>query len=292
MRVLLVAVFMVLATGVGAQEGQGVAPESPPIQEQPNGSAGRPDAVAPPGFAVRIVESPEDAEDRRNREKKSDQHETDDLAAQRKAADAAERSATTAEGQIIPTWIQAAVAIVGTIALLVTIAFSIKATNAAVQSSNIAEEALADARVNAKRQLRAYLTSRGATLNYKDGLLTGSVEITNSGQTPARKARSWIVVVIEKPPFDEAWLKEEVRFSSMSDKGAGDYIVPKRVVNVHDEFLLLKVHHKEVGVWIHGHAVYDDIFGDSHTVSYRYAATYDEHGILVATPTPEGCHGD
>lgn len=198
MRVILFALFMSLASHVVAQEAEGVSPESPTVQEQPNGGAGQADTPSVPGFAVRILESAEEAEHRRDREQKSDQHEADDLAAQRKAADAAERSAATAEGQIIPTWIQAGVAVIGTAALLVTIIYSIRATRAAIRSADLAEQALAIARDTGKQQLRAYVSvSKIRFVGLHDGPTARlEVVITNVGATPALKVRSrvWTTV--------------------------------------------------------------------------------------------------
>lgn len=191
MRLLFLALFMVLATHVWAQDAQGVTPEGPAVQEQPNGSAdGTRGYEWKSALPVTIVESPQDAEHARDREQKADEHEADDLDAQRRAASAAERSATTAEGQIIPTWIQATVAIVGTAALLITIWFSIRATNAAVLSAKLAKEAIDVARDTAQIELRAWI---GHDLVNVSGLgVEGAVDhyifvmsFKNVGATPA-----------------------------------------------------------------------------------------------------------
>lgn len=169
-----------------------MTPEGPPIQEQPNWSADDTNSeLAIPPFPVVIIESPQDAKDRRDREQKSDQHEADDLAAQRKAADAADSGAATAERQIIPTWIQTGVAIIGTIALLITISYNIKATNAAIRSADLAEKSIAVTRDIGERQVRAYLdVTRMRVFGVEDsGNAKACFFIKNSGATPAKNVR-------------------------------------------------------------------------------------------------------
>lgn len=196
MRFLFLVLFMALSSAVQAQEAQGVAPKGPAVQEQPNRSADDTgDYSWKSALPVRVVESPEDSKDRRDSEKKTQQHDTDDLDAQRRAAKAAESSAATAEGQIIPTWIQAGVAIIGTAALLVTIWFSIKATNAAVRSADLAEKAIATVETAAQQQLRAYVHIDDISLEWEEGQHEFGKTLRvrpiwkNVGQTPARNVQ-------------------------------------------------------------------------------------------------------
>ncbi|WP_192365468.1 hypothetical protein [Mesorhizobium mediterraneum] len=141
MRFLFIALFMVLSTHVSAQEAQGVTTEAPSQQEGKSGKANDAQSSAnEPSIPVRIIESPDETQHTRDREAASDKHESDDLQAQQKAADAADRAATAAERQVITAWWQVGVGIAGMAALLVTIWFSIRATNAAVAANKIAQE--------------------------------------------------------------------------------------------------------------------------------------------------------
>lgn len=77
--------------------GEGVSTESPAIEEQtPNSSSSSKASPPENAIPVRIIEDPIEADHRKEREAKSDQHESDDLAAQRKAADAAWKGAIRA----------------------------------------------------------------------------------------------------------------------------------------------------------------------------------------------------
>ena len=102
--------------------GEGVSTESPAIEEQtPNSSSSSKASPPENAIPVRIIEDPIEAEHRKEREAKSDQHESDDLAAQRKAADAAWKGAIAAERQINPAWWQVGFAALGTVLLIYTL---------------------------------------------------------------------------------------------------------------------------------------------------------------------------
>ncbi|MFN0192651.1 MAG: DUF6471 domain-containing protein [Aestuariivirga sp.] len=117
-----------------APSGQGVTGETPALEKQVPENA-KPEVTQVDNFSipVRIIEKPEDAERAKEREAKSDQHEADDLEAQRKAADAADRSAEVAEWQKIPTLVQMAFALFGTLGLIISLLINSKATRATVE---------------------------------------------------------------------------------------------------------------------------------------------------------------
>lgn len=174
MRVVLFALFMVLATHVSAQEAKGVAKESPAVEKEQAKPADRgvPDAGSH-GLPVTIVETPEQAANAAKREKQSDEHEAADLDAQRRAADAAERSAATAERQEIPAWTQIWLAIAGTI--IAILAFFVSAWTS-IQGL-----------ITTRAQLRAYVFVNDAFIKNLDGPGPAIVHVylKNYGQTPA-----------------------------------------------------------------------------------------------------------
>ncbi|MFK0692656.1 hypothetical protein ACFX5Q_31520 [Mesorhizobium sp. IMUNJ 23033] len=193
MRFLFVVLFMVLATHVSAQEAQGVTAKAPSQQEGKDGKASDAQTRAnEPPIPVRIIESPDDTQRTRDREAASDKHDSDDLKAQQKAADAADRAATATERQVVTAWWQVGVGIAGIIAILVTIGFTIRATNAAVRSANhadesarVAEKALLVSEKIANKQLRAYIDV--ADIKMEGDLFSPTIfiSIKNFGQTPA-----------------------------------------------------------------------------------------------------------
>lgn len=143
MRLLLVVLFMTLATGLRAQESQGVSEESPTQKEKNQGDKqhSHPSADQFP-LPVWIIEDPSEAQRTRDREAASDKHEADDLKAQERAADAAVESAASAKRQEnLAKW-QIGLSVAGVFALLVTIIYSIKATNAATNAVAIAKDEL------------------------------------------------------------------------------------------------------------------------------------------------------
>lgn len=110
-RILLSICALVVATGLAslreAPDAQGVAAPSPAVERQTEQA--RKDAKDEPAAAVpvTIVESPEQAVAAERRERESRQHDTADLDAQVRAADAAEQ-------QVLPSWFAAALSFAGT----------------------------------------------------------------------------------------------------------------------------------------------------------------------------------
>jgi hypothetical protein len=117
MRAFIVA-FLLLASTAYAQDGSGVTTEAPRHQENDDWNADNAKRDSSFSVPVRVVDEPEDAQRARDREGASDKHDSDDLKAQQKAADAADRAATAAERQIEVAWWQLGI---GVVALLVTI---------------------------------------------------------------------------------------------------------------------------------------------------------------------------
>lgn len=92
---------------------QGVSSPSPAPKEQPDRQAnGRRDQ--PPPIRVEIIESAEQAKRNESREDKSDHHDSKDLQAQIRAAEAAEK-------QILPTWLAAILSGIGAILIIWTL---------------------------------------------------------------------------------------------------------------------------------------------------------------------------
>lgn len=105
-------------------------------------------------------------------------HDESDLCAQYRAADNAGSAARWAFWQL---WFS----IFGVVGLGITIAFTIRATNAAVRSNEIAQD-------TAKRQLRAYVVASTFKLDgaFIDGKPRVSFVLRNTGQTPAYEVRA------------------------------------------------------------------------------------------------------
>ena len=201
---------------------QGVSTKSPTVKEQTpteaNDSQKAADEFSVP---VRIIESPEAQASTQAREKNSSDHDAADLEAQRKAADAAERSAIAAEWQVWPAWVQMALAgigafvgICGLIALIYSLVLNRRATNAAIQGNQLTLKAIEQEQTNAQKALRAYIgvESGGITLGVNGEAAVAGILIKNFGQTPAKEMKFWIEMkflnsneIMELPiPLDDA----------------------------------------------------------------------------------------
>lgn len=193
MRVLGFFTFMVLTTHVIAQEAPAVAAESPAIGKQAQGS-GDPKAKAwDSALPVKIIENPDQANHAAEREIKSDEHEASDLKAQQKAADAAERAAASSERQEDIAWWQMWLSVAGVVALVITIVFSMKSTNAAVKAADAALAANQIAAHTSQTQLRAWIGFVNLQIDRiaKPGAIEGfqfAFNWKNIGNTPANNS--------------------------------------------------------------------------------------------------------
>lgn len=188
MRFLFVALFMVLGSQALAQQHQ--------------------ETIAKSGLPVTIVETPEQSSHSSEREAVSDKHDAADLNAQNRAADAATESAATADRQEeLARW-QLGISAFGVVALIVTIFYSIRATNAAIRSADLAEKAIVAAEEMGHRQLRAYIDV--AESRFEGGPFDPVIVISvkNFGQTPAKDLQVRTVFDVGREPLAEPVLPE------------------------------------------------------------------------------------
>ncbi|RWD79485.1 hypothetical protein [Mesorhizobium sp.] len=191
MRFLLVALLMVLAGQALAQPHEGM--------------------IAKSGLPVTIVETPEQSSHSSEREAASDKHDAVDLKAQERAADAAAESAASADRQeYLARW-QLGLSAFGVVSLIVTIIYSIRATNAAVRSADLAERAIVAAEEMGHRELRAYVDVAESRFEGGpfDPLIVVSVK--NFGQTPAKDLQVRTVFDVGREPLPEPVLPEAWR---------------------------------------------------------------------------------
>ena len=133
------------------------------------------------GIPVTIVETPDEVQRADIRQAKSDKYDAEDLAAQRQAAQAADRSAAAAEWMKKPTWIQIGIGLATVAGLFYTLHLTRKSTR-------IAEEAVAETQKNNRLELRAYLAVEplGIKNLIRRDKGIGLVQIRNVGRLPAR----------------------------------------------------------------------------------------------------------
>lgn len=195
-----IALGLILSSGLAqSQDTEGVTVQPSSQEKQTETQKGNSyDDGGGFSIPVRVIEDPVDAQHARDREASSDKHEADDLEAQRKAADAAERGATASERQIIPTYLQLLIAFVGTTALLYTLILNRQANRNTIRAVKLAEDANKITEDTSRKQLRAYigLASGGITLDLSKNRGLAIVVMQNYGQTPAHEMLQWLSIEI------------------------------------------------------------------------------------------------
>jgi hypothetical protein len=152
------------------------------------------------GFSVpvRIVDpngearAAEERAEAQRRDAITNKHDTEDLIAQQKAANAAERSASSSDTQVSIGWLQLAVSLIGFIALLATLLLNRRATDAAVKATNAALEANKFAQSQFIVDQRPWLRLERPVISLKEHRNTFAIgleiEAFNVGKTPAIEA--------------------------------------------------------------------------------------------------------
>jgi len=157
---------------------------------------------------------------------------------------------------------------------------------------------LFETRKSTELQLRAYISVDSVVASFADskeypsaGIYTVEFDIVakNTGQTPALNVRTWTVVALEPPPFNEEWLNDPRKRGSRSDIGAGADI---RISQASGQPGVPLVQHKisegELGCWLYGFIEYEDIFGHTHLTQYRYVLVKTAAGAFMSYPTETG----
>ena len=163
-RLLIIAVGLVLCGQ--APSAEGVSSPSPTPKNQAANGAQDPERNPKP-LAVTIVESSEEAKTGEARQAKGDEHNSRDLDAQIRAADAAEK-------QIAPSWLAAILSTIGTLLIMWTLALTRKA-HAISRDANRAwlSISVSDTGVGMDQHVTSTVFSDGATSTTRDigGLL-------------------------------------------------------------------------------------------------------------------------
>lgn len=265
MRFLLVALFMVLTTHVGAQEAQMMAAEGQAtIDKLSQGNADTSERNTwKSALPVKVIENPDDANHATERETKADKHDSEDLDAQVRGANAAERGATAAERQVVPTYAQAILGALGMVLLFAAFLYTKWTYDHSVSSS--------------ERQLRAYIAAR-TTINYdvRKGVFDIHVVGKNCGQTPAYHVQGeghWVISHDGKEPI---WPEPD----SLGGSSSGT-LGPNEEMHIQFETNDARLDHSltkeeceaiirgEAGFWAHGRILYLDVFGVTRFTNFR-----------------------
>ncbi len=250
---------------------KGAAGNAPPIEGQATGQPKhqqRPTDAFP--LPVRVIESPGDAAHSKAREAKADKHDAEDLDAQVRTAEAAEK-------QALLGFAAAFFSFLSTCLLVWTVRESRRSAKAAMRSVVIAEDA-------AKKQLRAYvnLFEVSAKWDADENLAARPVQITigtrNSGQTPAHNVRSWVTADCFASPPDHFARPEFVTPGSLGVQGAGQknhFTIDRKALLGEGEMSIWARGEEELYVW--GEITYLDAFEVERKTSFRLFMP--QHGV-------------
>lgn len=130
------------------------------------------------------------------------------------------------------------------------------------------------ARDTSKRQLRAYLTVAKAEIEGfgEGGVLVYTLRAENSGQTPAHGVTwtNWIKM-IELPEKEDDFIEPPGDTpQSNSVVGSGKPLLCTAIWAKLDVGTYDKLMRKEKAVFLFGHIVYQDVFGDKRETQYRF----------------------
>lgn len=258
---------------------QRVASPSPPPKEQAEHPTGRGQS-SPSPLPVSIVETPEQSVASERRESASSDHDTRDLDAQIRAANAAEK-------QILPAWIASVLSGFGTLLIVWTLLETrrsnaiakrdyARARTEAKNALNAAKEATGIAERTAKFQSRPYLFPSHAGFKINDaGEPIAEVVIKNFGQTPAINKRGWTHSWVECYPLHDA-LPEAPDDLPMGSAVIGPGATSE-AMQPHggplNEYSRAEIEAGRAALYVYGFGSYMDIFGNEHFYRFIYFAS-------------------
>jgi hypothetical protein len=192
--------------------------------------------------------------------------------------DAQKTEASEKKSTIDVEWWLVYVGIAQAVALILTILAMIRQTGVLKDS--------------AKKQLRAYIGVTECSLKLDiPNIPEGQVWIKNCGQTPAKRVRHWIGIAVLPHPLVSELPKPpgglQMSVSILSPDSRHTLVIPvKMPIRPQD---LLSLYTREHTVYVYGHIVYEDIFGDEWNTDYRFfcggpdglRTKKNSHGVLL-----------
>ncbi|RWF23784.1 MAG: hypothetical protein EOS64_10050 [Mesorhizobium sp.] len=259
MRIIFAAFLMLLAVQAFSQESQGTTHR---------------------GVPVTIFETPEQAVHAADREKLSDTHDAADLDAQTRAANAAERSAATAERQELPAFVQIIFGGASTFVAIIALVVSFWTAITSIKTT--------------QTQLRAYVSvfdfETTVTNQNVRPHIAFKVTFKNFGQTPARNLRFNLRWECGQPPFVEDSHATVVAIpEGRGSVGAGMtfYAGDKTDLRL-GQSEIQQVLDNKLSFWVFGVIEYDDVFGKQHRTRFRYSMNTGPMNTATFSPCAAG----
>lgn len=201
--------YWVAAIAVGLMLALGGQTKPVPNQTETDASQTNAQEQWPPlPLPVQIVDEQAKKDARERAESEARQRDIDDVIAQQGMNDASQRMANAAD-------LQTKIIFVGTVLVFVTLIVTALANKAAFAMVKTAEK-------TAERQLRAYVVARGPEREINDDEFDYTVDIVNTGQTPARRVLCAVnMVELESPHLRCGQEKKSKQYAGQSPLGRG-----------------------------------------------------------------------
>ena len=250
------------AMSAQAPRSQGVATPRPAVAGQSANSANaQPQPTVDAPLPVQIIQSSSDAEHAQEREAKSDNHDAEDLDAQIRAADAAEK-------QIPPAWVAAILTFFGTALLVWNLTEARKANRIAIAAIEQSER-------HARQGLRAYI---GITSVQRNSVHAAPLNfyflIKNAGQTPAYDVtvRSGQILLATEPKPDVIQLEPAPSYQVTLAPGEDTehYIFGEDISPVIGEPEIEALNAGKVSLYIEGIISYRDAFREQRYTKFKF----------------------
>jgi hypothetical protein len=224
---------------------------------------------------TRSIESPADAERSKARESRDEKHDADDLSAQLRVADAAEK-------QIWLGWAAWALSLIGVWLLWSTL----RETRKTSQAAQADAEANAKAAENARKQLRAYVSAQPDFVdNVGPTTIRMRLSLTNHGATPASKVVTAVAIGILPFPLPQQYPFVEPA-SAIGEGGATIHSGSTVTVHSTESFPVTDIANaiKNAGVriYMYGTVQYEDAFGLTQTTRFCRSVVWDPRLVALA----------
>lgn len=231
--------------------------------------------------------SPPNPEDKAETEQPDTQREANDIARRDLTAQQAMASAT--EHMKWSAWVQVGIGAIALFLLFLTVRYTKTAADHTKDMLNTAKEGVVDARLNAERQLRAYVYVDGISVSWAGRVPEATVVIKNLGQTPAYRTTN--VFFIGDGEDNDFTNFEYERPLSRDDLPPGGIRNASVKFESFDTNLTVAATSGLHSIYIWGRIEYTDAFNQPQWTEYRHRMgrkSKPEIPVFDMEPCPEG----
>jgi hypothetical protein len=147
-----------------------------------------------------------------------------------------------------------------------------EAANAARDTAKATGDAVTLARLNASKELRAYVFAGSSRIDnfVVGGWVTTRIDLNNAGRTPANNLESWSGIVLREYPLRTELKPSPINPSSKSSLAPGgetSHIIewPKALSQEEFDHIIAG----RMAIYVFGGVAYEDVFKEPHFMRYR-----------------------